>query len=566
MMNKMKRFLALVMAMMMFTSSMPVSALAESIAGSGSTGDHDIPRNWLTGGCQISVKAGETESYYVYLQTDSDSTQILYDGGQIAKVSIKYLNESIANTLWGTAYLCSVTVEGLGAGTGTLNVNTYDSANNAWSNTPINVKISAANAETEPTTPPAEVTTYTVTLAGNDGSGNTRTETIASGAYFELPDWFLDGYTHKGFAYDPEGTLMINGGFTVTGDITIYAIWEANQPAATTYTVTFNSNGDGVNGQMDPVTKNANEWFDLPACAFNRTNYTFKGWAYDAAGNSMLTNGFNVNNNVTLYAIWEAIPTEDDGEQGDNAKYVSLNGGKYQLTKGEKSYFTYTGDNHPETVFGWNRNQYNSYISIGVDKVENGEYSYSPKTYYFWLEGKEVTNGVAYEMNFVNKETFEVIENTVKYNVSFVAGEGTGEMAATTAGASYKLPACTFTAPAEMEFAGWSVNGEVKQPGDTVTISGDTTITATWKALPAKVTVVFDNLQGNTADSVETRATYTIDLPTGLSRDGFNFLGWSDVFVNDLGKKEAVSSYYNSTYTVPENISGEKTLFAVWQQ
>lgn len=72
------------------------------------------------------------------------------------------------------------------------------------------------------------------------------------------------------------------------------------------------------------------------------------------------------------------------------------------------------------------------------------------------------------------------------YTITFAAGEGTGTMNSV-AGASgtYHLPACTFTAPSGKQFKAWQVNGQELQPGQTITVSANTTVTALWQNIPA---------------------------------------------------------------------------------
>lgn len=70
------------------------------------------------------------------------------------------------------------------------------------------------------------------------------------------------------------------------------------------------------------------------------------------------------------------------------------------------------------------------------------------------------------------------------YTVSFAPGTGTGSMDAVTvnAGADYTLPACGFThTNSERVFYKWSVGGALKDPGDTITVDADTTVTAKWQ-------------------------------------------------------------------------------------
>ena len=81
-----------------------------------------------------------------------------------------------------------------------------------------------------------------------------------------------------------------------------------------------------------------------------------------------------------------------------------------------------------------------------------------------------------------------------KVTVSFDANGGSGTMNAVQAAkGEYTLPQCTFTAPGQKVFGGWEVTvtvtygqwsfeqQQVKQPGEKIDLTKDTTIKATWK-------------------------------------------------------------------------------------
>ena len=78
------------------------------------------------------------------------------------------------------------------------------------------------------------------------------------------------------------------------------------------------------------------------------------------------------------------------------------------------------------------------------------------------------------------------------YTIAFEAGEGSGTMAPV-AGASgnYHLPSCTFTAPANKQFKAWQVNGQELQPGQIITVSANTTVTALWQDIPVNNYTVY---------------------------------------------------------------------------
>ncbi len=83
-------------------------------------------------------------------------------------------------------------------------------------------------------------------------------------------------------------------------------------------------------------------------------------------------------------------------------------------------------------------------------------------------------------------KTFGIIKET---SIVFASGGAAGEMedAPADVGYLYELPVCTYEIPENMEFAGWQVGDDaqnLKQAGDTVTVSDDMIITAVWQPLP----------------------------------------------------------------------------------
>lgn len=68
---------------------------------------------------------------------------------------------------------------------------------------------------------------------------------------------------------------------------------------------------------------------------------------------------------------------------------------------------------------------------------------------------------------------------TITFDVN--GGTGTMENVQAVTGYEYMLPMCGFTAPDDQGFDCWSVNGDDKNPGDTIVITGDITVAAKWK-------------------------------------------------------------------------------------
>jgi hypothetical protein len=72
--------------------------------------------------------------------------------------------------------------------------------------------------------------------------------------------------------------------------------------------------------------------------------------------------------------------------------------------------------------------------------------------------------------------------------VTFMANGGTGTMdPVRIADGSYlELPACGFTAPSDMEFSSWEIDGKQYSVGDRVLVGSDTAVKAVWSGHPAK--------------------------------------------------------------------------------
>ena len=127
-----------------------------------------------------------------------------------------------------------------------------------------------------------------------------------------------------------------------------------------------------------------------------------------------------------------------------------------------------------------------------------------------------------------------------KYNVSFNANGGTGEMAAVEAEeGEYTLPACTFTAPEGMVFAGWEYKvtmtygsysweqSQVGQVGDKITLGKDIELKATW--IKENITISFNAGGGTgTMDPVTVKpGEYTLPECTFTAPGTKVFAGWS---------------------------------------
>lgn len=135
-----------------------------------------------------------------------------------------------------------------------------------------------------------------------------------------------------------------------------------------------------------------------------------------------------------------------------------------------------------------------SYIFINPDTTSTSSpYEYSYKTSIYSLnEGNYYV--VAYLNNHYylgEKVTVSYTVPVTTYTVRFDANGGTGTMADVTGiSGSYTLPACTFTAPSDKQFKGWSTSADGSViSGTTYEVSSDTTFYAIWESKEYSITV-----------------------------------------------------------------------------
>ncbi len=157
--------------------------------------------------------------------------------------------------------------------------------------------------------------------------------------------------------------------------------------------------------------------------------------------------------------------------------------------------------------------------------------------------------------NIANELTTNKIYRVGVYcTVSFAAGEGSGEMedVFVISGHTLTLPTCTFTAPPQKIFSGWGVGSDLRQPGETVTISADTQLIA-YYADGVKVSFDGGGAEGEMEDVYALpQSQYTLPECGFTAPEGNVFLYW----INHVG----------GIYEVGDelNISNGMHFTAVW--
>ncbi len=290
---------------------------------------------------------------------------------------------------------------------------------------------------------------------GGTGTMNSQSVTLNNGSgrvTLNSNQFTRDGYSFYGWSltyensiYDP--SMSISGNFvklggqnigykdgasniTVTGSISLYAIWKPN-----TYYVDFDANG-GI-GSMERQTFTYGTPQSLAHGTFTRQGYMFGGWS--TVNGTVYTDGYIVNNLTTtqggvvvLYAIWIHYYVSFDSNNGSGLvdTYTAYNGIEFTI---------------PECPF-----TYANHLFITWNTAANGSgISYDP--------GDVILNAAP------DGETFQLyaIWELYTYTVYFDPNGGTGSMSPYVAsgGVAFNIPNNTFTY-SNRQFLGWS-----KSPG-----------------------------------------------------------------------------------------------------
>jgi len=178
----------------------------------------------------------------------------------------------------------------------------------------------------------------TVTFNANGGSGTVPSaQTVSAGNSITLPsggNLSRSGYAFGGWNTNSNGNgtnYSAGSSYTPTGNVTLYAKWNAVS-TSTTYTVTFNSNG-GSGTVPSAQTVSAGNSITLPSGSnLSRSGYAFGGWNTNSSGNGTnysAGSSYTPTGNVTLYAKWNPVtqPTGEtfvDGRDGKTYRKVRI--------------------------------------------------------------------------------------------------------------------------------------------------------------------------------------------------------------------------------------------------
>ncbi len=321
------------------------------------------------------------------------------------------------------------------------------------------VIVAPGPVESEPEAP-EEPAVCNVTYDANGANGGYMDDSeVTEGNSLTLPEngFTYDGYDFTGWSVD--GTTY-NPGETVAiyNDTVVTAQWTETY-VAPVYNVTYDPNGaDG--GWMDPAQVTEGNPLTMPECGFTYTGYTFAGWNVE---NNIYQPGDPVfiGGDAIAYALWDQdyvpavytvayVPNGANGGWMDDSQVTEGN----DLTLPECG-FTYDGYN----FIGWS---------------VNGETRMPGET-------------VAITGDTQITALWEEVPVTVAVptiELTYTAGEGTGEDVKVTVEEGTVFAECTFAAPEGKHFDHWDINGEAHNVNDPVTITESAVATAIYAEEP----------------------------------------------------------------------------------
>lgn len=360
------------------------------------------------------------------------------------------------------------------------------------------------------------VNSYTLTYNVNGGNAcSPATKKVNYGAaYGTLCVPTRNGYTFGGWYTAASGGTQVTASTTMkAANTTIYAHWNPNP-----VTVTFKPNGGS--GTMANQTCYYNQNCTLNANTFTKTGHGWTGWFASASGGTAMTSPVKLTGNLTVYAQWKpnvySISYDPNGGSGTMAATTCNYGATCTLSANKFTRTGYTWDGWYTTSSGGTK--YGSTTTL----------SGSIRVYAHWK-----ANPV-----------------TLSYNGN---GNTGGSTPATTC---YYNQACTtatngFTKTGHT-WDGWydKTSGGTKYT--TITLTGNKTLYAQWKANP--ITISY-NANGGTGSMASHTCDYgkSCSLKTNtFSRTGYSFGGWYTAATG--------GSAMNSTFTATGNI----TVYAHW--
>ena len=406
--------------------------------------------------------------------------------------------------------------------------------------------------------------TYTVKYNANGGSGSMSNSSHTYDVSKSLTSnaFTRSGYTFLGWSTNASATsaTYTNGqsvkNLTSTngGTVNLYAVWSKN--ATTSYTLSYNANG----GTGAPSSQTGSTSYTISSTVPTRFGYTFLGWSKSnnaTSGTYEPGDSITLSSNTTLYAVWRLDSTSITADSSYNATIS---------TGGEMKYYTFTPSSSGKyVIYSTSTEDTRVYLynSSGTELDSDDDDGDGNN---FRLE-YNLTAGTTYRygIRYYNSSKTGIIPFTFGrvYNVTYYANGGTGAPSSAEAdyGATFTLSSTTPTRSGYI-FLGWSKNSSATyatyEPGDSITISSNTTLYAVWsKNQTTSYTLSYNANGGTGAPSSQSGSTSYIISSVVPTKAGYTFIGWSAGYPSDI------ADFHPNEIIL---ITADTTLYAVWQK
>ena len=413
--------------------------------------------------------------------------------------------------------------------------------------------------------------TYTLHYDANGGTAAPADASALEGDDCTVSDQkpVYNGYRFLGWSTDPAATqpdsdYAAGTPLTMTGDLTLYAVWYRLK----TYTITYDPgvNDGSVSNLPVPGTKTEDEPYLISSMIPVREGYDFRGWSTLKGGeaNYPADGVYEENEPLTLYAVWEART--------------------YGLTLRDNGVGTITVRRGSETLPDRSVISYGDVLDITAEPL-NG---YSTAAFWCLVNGSIVTTGDANQITTRLTVTGDVavtlldrrsteLRYTVKYDPN--GGTGTIEDQTVKSTETTQLRDGTGFTKVHARIVGWNTAADGSGTGYalgavlTAPIAADgqtVTLYAVWQA-DETYTVSYDPNGGIGAPVDGTyfeNDTVTVSnaKPT---RKGYVFQGWSDgnsiyqpgeTFAMPAGNVRLTAQWEREKYTVTVDDGGVATV------
>ena len=433
----------------------------------------------------------------------------------------------------------------------------------------------------------AAPTTYSVFFNPSmNGTGTMDTVVVNEGDEYELPNCSFTPNTNYEFAaWSVSGELKKPGDvIIVNSNQYIFAVWQASStPVSEGFTIQP-TGGTTVAGSYFTVNFEVDEninYDSISILEYNEQTGTWDGFV-NVRDNISVTIGGKIkqysfyvedvsNKILRLYAFREGVNVAKSDTFTVNFTPAEFTKQPQGITITNGSTYTFTWDttfNARFRILYWDT-EYNDWSnggettghSFSVTKNTTQAITYkvvadipytmaNGATNYAW----EVVESQSFIVNWVEEVPQEFM---VSYNDNGGTGSMIGDMVPN--GGTFELEECLYEAPQGQQFKGWAIGDKnatpLKQPGDTITITGNTVIYAIWEDIPVvNYTISFNANNGTgTMQNVEYAGTYTLPTCTFTAPTGKQFKGW------------ATSANGNVIEGTTINITADTELFAIWE-